>query len=341
MVRFKSVGTLLVVCAIVVLVIMNNPVSRKEIETTAASNSGTEETGKEETGEFQVDSSVQKANPEDAYVQIDDMVFQLGYCERLSDAVQKIEASGRYSIEGYDAEAQNRSVEISVSRDDTLLFILKAGSIKEYSDTSGVTFTAALFDDDAEKNMFLTGISVADEGMRDAWIFSGTRLDGKGTRRDAFLTRFGSYSSDAKVYPSLVEEKSGVEGIAEYMLRVEVNAPKQEVLSSRVLAGIHSLRTLEYTFLFDEKTQDCTSVSISSTVSTDEIKTYWNRRNEDKAKKTSTTAAKTTTAPVTPSGTSEEVSEPADAPVEEADEENTTDAAEGEIPEEIQEETSE
>ena len=147
--------------------------------------------------------------------------------------------------------------------------------------------------------MVLTGIRIADAAMPDAWIFSGNRLDGSNIRKEAFMTRFGSYSQDKTVYPSLVQKKTDAQNSSVYVLSVEVNATKQEVLPARVLAAIRSLRTLQYTFTFDDTTQECVSVDISCKVSAEEISLYWEKRGEEAAKKTSTTAAGTSGSGVT------------------------------------------
>ncbi|MGI5989332.1 MAG: hypothetical protein ACOX78_03580 [Lachnospiraceae bacterium] len=289
--RFKTAAPVLIVCAVVLLAVLFSSVGRGDNELPPPSTTETESSEAQESGEFQVDETISKASPEEAYVQIDDMVFQLGYQELLSDAVEEIEASGRYTIEGYDADAKGHSAEITVSRDGTVLFTLRASSIKEYADDSSVSYAAALFANDSEKNMVLTGITITDAGKEYAWIFSGTRYDGSGLRKEEFLTRFGSYSSDEYVYPSLVQSETDSADVSEYVLSVEVNAPKQEVLPSRVLTQIRSLRTLQYTFVFDNRTQECTSITIQNTVDADEVMAYWDYRAEESARQTGTTSS--------------------------------------------------
>lgn len=288
MTRFKSVGTILVVVAIVLLAVMLNPLAKDPLETSAAATSESESETAQEAGDYTVSQTVMKASPEDAYVQVDDLVFLLGYRERLSTAISDITAAGRYTVEGYDAQESARSAEIFVYKDGQLRFTLRASSIKEYPDDSGVSYSAFLFAADEKQNMVLTGISVAEDAMSDAWIFSGNRLSGSGIRKEAFMTRFGSYSSSETSYPFLVQEKTEDSNRSVYVLSVEVNDPKQEVLSGRVLAEIHSLRILQYTFAFDNTTQECVSVGISCKVSADEIAQYWDRRGEKAARKTST-----------------------------------------------------
>lgn len=289
--RFRSAGTILVLVAIALLVIMINPFARDPLETSAAPTSESESETAQEAGDYTVSQTLSKASPEDAYVQVDDLVFSLGYRERLSTAIRDITAAGRYTVEGYDAGTAARSAEVCVYQDDQLRFTLYASSIKEYADNSGVSYSASLFAADEEQDMVLTGIRIADAAMPDAWIFSGNRMDGSNIRKEAFMTRFGSYSQDKTVYPSLVQKKTDAQNSSVYVLSVEVNATKQEVLPARVLAAIHSLRTLQYTFTFDDTTQECVSVDISCKVSAEEISLYWEKRGEEAAKKTSTTAA--------------------------------------------------
>ena len=297
--RFRSAGTILVLVAIALLVIMINPFARDPLETSAAPTSESESETAQEAGDYTVSQTLSKANPEDAYVQVDDLVFSLGYRERLSTAIRDITAAGRYTVEGYDAGTAARSAEVCVYQDDQLRFTLYASSIKEYADNSGVSYSASLFAADEEQDMVLTGIRIADAAMPDAWIFSGNRMDGSNIRKEAFMTRFGSYSQDKTVYPSLVQKKTDAQNSSVYVLSVEVNATKQEVLPARVLAAIHSLRTLQYTFTFDDTTQECVSVDISCKVSAEEISLYWEKRGEEAAKKTSTTAAGTSGSGVT------------------------------------------
>ena len=342
MTRFKSIGTILVIVAIVLVVIMINPLTNRPLETSVAATSQSESESQQETGEYSAGQTIQKASPEDAYVQVDDLLFLLGYRESLLTAVEDISASGRYTVEGYEPDTSSHSAEVSVYKDGQLYFTLRASSIKEYADDSGVSYSAFLFAADEEKNMVLTGISVEQDAMNDAWIFSGNRLDGSNIRKEAFMTRFGSYSPSDTSYPSLVQEKTDAQDCSVYVLSVEVNEPKQEVLSARILSEIHSLRTLQYTFTFDDTTQNCVQVSISSKVRADEIQQYWNKRDEEAQRRTSTAQMSVTSGtgvPTEPAELSEssEISEPAETS-EPSGEEETAPEADGGTVEETAEE---
>lgn len=293
--KHKAVGVLAILIVFFLAFMLVKPGTMPDGPKDETSSSTSEET---QAAEFTVSETVKQSDPEDALVQVDDLIFQLGYCEKLSDAIADIESSGRYTTD-YDAGTSAREAKISVYRDENLLFTLVASSIKEYESDSKTPYASSLFAPDLEENMAVSGIDVTDYGMTNAWIFSGYRLDGSNVKKEEFMTRFGSYASTQGEYPSLIQlTDSSTMAKSAYELNVEVNAPDKEILSQPVLTSAKSLRTLSYTFIFGGQDSKCLSIKMETHINTNEITKYWDLRNDEKKRQTGTvtTGAATSTA---------------------------------------------
>ena len=149
----------------------------------SGSNTYTEQPVQEEQGtQYTCLDEVYRSRPEDGLMQVDDVVFSIGYTETLADVVAAFEEKGY--ITDYNPRPEGKTIKITVYKNQIPYIILHASStklnpvevIRDFAEHGG---GMRLFDMDEAANMLVETVELTPEAEHNTFFFGGYKADGR------------------------------------------------------------------------------------------------------------------------------------------------------------------
>lgn len=235
----------------------------------SGSNTYTEQPVQEESEtQYTCSDEVYRSRPEDGLMQVDDVVFSIGYTETLADVVAAFEQKG-YTTDYYPRQ-KGSTIKTTVYKNQIPYIVLYASSIKlnsaeplrDFVEHGGSVY---LFSGDEARNMLVEKAELTSESEHNTFFFGGYKADGSNCLLDEVYSELETIAnmSEQNTLGSVSTGNIPNSEINAYCFTCDSRIiSKNDPYPAELLKYLPKAHEIKYSFYFDKINQKGEKISL-------------------------------------------------------------------------------